>query len=71
MLIQEVFSIRHPDRNTIINEMLNIFPHLIEYNNAVIYKFDLKDFYRSIDIEKILYEIKENKQLYLMPPDYS
>lgn len=65
MLIQEVFSIRHPDRNTIINEMLNIFPHLIEYNNAVIYKFDLKDFYRSIDIEKILYEIKENKQLYL------
>jgi len=64
MLVQTFFSIQHPDRNTIISEMLNIFPHLLEYNTVVIYKFDLKNFYRSIDIKKILGEIRINKQLY-------
>lgn len=43
-LLRERFDIRIPNRDMIINELLDIMPYLFKYKKATVFKFDFKDF---------------------------
>ena len=64
LLLNEVFQIRQPNRNVIINHLLNVAPYLSKYNSPVIFKFDFSKFFESISIEKVLKKIEMNPQIY-------
>lgn len=59
-LLREEFDIKFPNRDMIINELLDIMPYLFKYKKVTVFKFDFKDFFRSIDISKILKLLKES-----------
>lgn len=58
LLLNEVFQIRQPNRNVIINHLLNVAPYLSKYNSPVIFKFDFSKFFESISIEKVLKKLR-------------
>ena len=62
-LLRERFDIKFPNRDMIINELLDIMPYLFKYKKATIFKFDFKDFFRSIDILKMLKLLEKESTL--------
>lgn len=64
LLLQSIFKIQYPNRTNIMKHFMNIVPFLESYNNYSIYKFDLKNFFPSIDVNKIEEEIKKSDLLY-------
>lgn len=62
-LLRERFDIKFPNRDMIINELLDIMPYLFKYTKATVFKFDFKDFFRSIDILKILKLLEKESTL--------
>lgn len=64
LLLNEVFQIRQPNRNVIINHLLNVAPYLSKYNSPVILNLDFSKFFESISIEKVLKKIEMNPQIY-------
>lgn len=64
-ILKSAFKVKMPNRNYIIDELLNVAPYVDKYNEKTIYKFDLKSFYRSVDINLIIKKISQNQSLYL------
>lgn len=64
-ILKSAFKVKMPNRNYIIDELLNVAPYVDKYNEKTIYKFDLKSFYRSVDINLVIKKISQNQSLYL------
>lgn len=62
-LLDEIFKIKYPDRNTIIDELLNIVPFLEDYQHAIIYKFDFKNFFPSLSVKSVIDKLDVHPQL--------
>lgn len=63
-ILKYAFSIKMPNRNHIIGELLNIAPYVDKFRKRVIFKFDLKNFYNSIDVNKVLEKVSQSDFLY-------
>lgn len=63
LVLKEVFSIKFQNRNSIIDELLNILPHSFKYSSLTIFRFDFSDFFRKIDPQKIYSILEKNSEL--------
>lgn len=63
-ILKSSFKVKMPNRNHIIDELLNIAPYVNKYNEQTIYKFDLKSFYKSVDVNLVVKKIAQNQYLY-------
>lgn len=60
-----VFDIKYSDRNKIMRELFNLIENINALDNYTIYKFDIKDFFDSVNariiIEKYIFNSKLNQ----------
>lgn len=63
-ILKSSFKVKMPNRNHIIDELLNVAPYVNKYNEQTIYKFDLKSFYKSVDKNLVIKRISQNQYLY-------
>jgi len=64
LLLKENFRLKSINRNVIISELLNITPYIFNYYDKSIYKFDISNFYPTLDIDLIFAELRKNDELF-------
>ncbi|WP_081332973.1 reverse transcriptase domain-containing protein [Staphylococcus equorum] len=69
-LIECCFDINVPDRNIIMKKLVNYLPHLSDIKNVTLIRFDIQNFFQSIDIKKFYKELKRNKKIRLKEVEY-
>lgn len=62
ILIQN-YNIRFPNRDDVLTDLINTMTNLTKYKNLVISRYDIENFYESIDIQKLMNILEKSNTL--------